>query len=66
MARTITVEITFDDPEDPEAFSAMNSGTIWQALCRAFPYSCGAHWTVCEIAPAKRIPEEEDHHAQER
>lgn len=47
---TILVEITFEDPEDPEAFAGnFNARLVWDALCRAFPYSRGSHWTVQEL-----------------
>jgi hypothetical protein len=52
MAKTIVVEITYDDPEDPEAFKGrfpLDALAIWSALGRAFPYTRGGDWTVREL-----------------
>lgn len=52
MSKTITVEITFDDPNEPDAFKGfhpLDARAIWSALQRAFPFSMGGAWTVREI-----------------
>jgi hypothetical protein len=50
--RKITVEITFDDPSEPDAFTGfhrLDASAIWSALQRAFPFSRGSGWTVQEL-----------------
>lgn len=47
--KKITVEITFDDPSNPDAFKNMDAKGIWDALCFAFHLFPESAITVQEL-----------------